>query len=248
MKKIIPVLIVIVINSIYLTEVISQYTIQTVLQLIFVFCYLFILNTLVFYLINKYVISKNVGGRIGLVLVSLCVSIICVLVFNDSLIVKNYKPTSVEIVPSITKNPKSNGSEVWITGIYIDDRKVELKDVPMIRNKNVWTEKEGAIVNSGSQPDKIVFDLPKAQDIRIKFLKHAWSGNISINEGNHKETHDLYSPDSGDYSYTVKTNLVPTTNIQRWISCLFSLIFISSLSFLVLNVIQLKKINKSKSE
>ncbi|MHA2857026.1 hypothetical protein ACXZ7E_23695 [Paenibacillus lautus] len=247
MKKFILLFLVIIINSIYLTEVISQYTIQTVLQHIFVFCYLLILNSLVYYLLNKYVISKNTGRKLGVIVVSIFVSLICVLIFNESLVVKYYKPVSVEIIPSETKNSKSKGSEVWITGVYINDRKIEMKDVPMTMNKDVWIEKEGAIMNSGSQPDKIVFNFPKTQDIRIKFLQHDWSGIISINEGNHSETHDLYSPDSGDYIYTVKTNLVPSTNVQSWTSYLFALIFVASLSFLVLNVIQLKKIHKSKS-
>lgn len=118
--------------------------------------------------------------------------------------------TSSEITLTILsdRNVNSNGHEMLLAkSAIINGAAVELNPVFI---GGSW-DTDGGYFWGLTPGSTITFSLPAAEDIDLRFNKHAWSGIVEIIDGEHREKLDLYSDTVKDYqaSYRVKSNTIP---------------------------------------
>lgn len=189
-----------IITSIYATELIDRYTINSMLQYSMVLIY-FLIISLVIYII--YITMSRKQTNTKLILIAVFTSIILTLIARDAYDNHRYLDSNIVISALGTKNDQSGGSEVWITKILVDGR---LQDLSRIETSSGWVYQSKAIVSSENQPAVLELKLPRSKDISVFFLRHEWSGEASIKDRNELINLDLYSKDSKDLEYIVKNN------------------------------------------
>lgn len=109
--------------------------------------------------------------------------------------------TEIVIHPAGQKNKQSQGFEVLLGSVVIDGvghLPEEFGSLP-----EGWTNLNGIAKGDGSTD--LILRLPKAEDIKLIFNKHTWSGIIEIRDGTKITTLDLYSDGSASFlkSYQV---------------------------------------------
>lgn len=137
-------------------------------------------------------------------------------------------PISIEANEQVSVNSK--GNEVWILEIKYDNKNMDLEK---ITRPNGWQYKENALIATVTN-NPIYIEVPKAKKINIKFMKHAWSGNVTIKDGNGIKQMNLYDSNYNEYIYTVKSNKVVQSNIKTIMEFMSTFICVTTLIALFL--------------
>ncbi|WNS42738.1 DUF6020 family protein [Paenibacillus sp. MMS20-IR301] len=232
MKKIILFLIIIC-NSFYLTEIVDLYTLQSVLQYALVFSYFVVVQFFGYYLIKK--INNGHAPLLNRkrIIFSVIISLLIIGAGGEILKDQESQSSLVTITASGEKNPLSNSSEVWITGVVVDGLEMDLSEV---NRPNSWELREGSLISFTDQPASLQIPFQRSEKIEILFLKHPWSGQVNIQENSVSEKVDLYSTEASSYSYEVKGNILRISSVEILLYHFAAFVFFISLTLALLNL------------
>lgn len=229
MKRIILILI-LVFNAYYLTELLDIYTINSKLQYFLIFVYFLLLNFFIGNFTIKFFRKKNILINKWKVILTIIISLLIVGAGAEVIHSKNNKATLLTLTATGEKNVKSNSTEVWITNIRVDNKKIDLKHLNF---KGKWDINEGALVSSRNQPSVLELQLPIANKIEVEFMKHDWSGVVIIKDSSYMEKLDLYSTQYSNYVYKVKGNQTNFSNFQKLLYFISSTLLFYSILFIL---------------
>ena len=193
-KKHLDYIVIIIISgfiSLYITCLINERTLTTNLQRSFIYVYFFVIIVIALHVLAKkftLIIKKNKVKKLlgGLILISL----------GGCLITSNYflprvcKANDVTINILADKNHDSQGQETWITGIKVNG--VSQNIANYANNDTGWSYKENSLYGNAADSGQLNLKLSKAKKIELSFVKHKWSGNIEIKNGDFTQIYDLY--------------------------------------------------------
>ncbi len=104
------------------------------------------------------------------------------------------------------KNNNANSSEVWITGIKVDGKAVDLQHEAQY-NADQWELRDSMIGSYKNQPAALVLTVYAQKDIMVSMASHAFSGKIDVILDGKIQTIDLYN--AGNEVKTIE--LLPET-------------------------------------
>ncbi|MGG1619423.1 hypothetical protein ACIFQM_20695 [Paenibacillus sp. NRS-1782] len=222
---------IILINSIYLTDMLTRFTINSRLQYIFVLFYFFLFFSILFYFsirkMKKSSIRLNYRKRF---ILSILIAGVILVLGNSLLVNHAYKPSTLEIVASGKKNVESKSAEVWVTDIFVNGDKVNFDYLSW---SGGWQLKDKALLSSAEESQSLKIKLPASKNIKVKFLKHEWSGIVVIKDGGKEQTLDLYSSKTSSYEYEINGNKNHPSGIRRISDLVMAFVLLLSISFLV---------------
>lgn len=179
-------------------------------QFLFVMLYFILMLSIIIYLIFKMNIKFSVGIRVLLIIISGCLAWVC---REDMLITFPQDEFTVYITATGEKNENSQGTEIWISEITVDNKRVDLSTV---WHDDAWTYDKSTEYLYAVPKDKesiLEFSFIKAGVIRIEFIRHEWSGIVSVDSNNgDTEVIDLYKKNGDNIVYSIdvprNTNIV----------------------------------------
>lgn len=204
--------------------------INGMLQCIFLFGYFEVAQLFVLKIISKYKRPVKISTKCVILGAACALSFIC---RNQMQIVFPASNVGIEITALAEKNPESQGMEVWISNIRVDNNDVDLSETwqdstwryDMTANSIVGNPVEGA--------STIEFYFDKAKEIQVSFGKHAWSGMVEVGiKDEAKEVLDLYYPTSDGVTYVIKVPEV-TSISYTVLSCIASILLFYSIIYIV---------------
>lgn len=201
-----------VLPSFYLMRCIDELTLTTTLQRIMIVIYFeAVLFGISIYTEKraKYLIKKH-GLLIGILIIEVC---LCNIRWGIHMLPERYLENIVHVSVGENQNPEAQGQEVWLTGIWLDEKKQELSE--FINSSESWMLNENALVATGEQPEILELTLAEADTIQLEFLKHPWSGIAEISCNGEAQTLDLYSAESTVQRLTLKGNVMPFETLER---------------------------------
>ena len=205
-------LIVVFINSLYITGVVNRYTLSTGLQYFFVVCYFIALFGITGYYLLSYIkkkIKMNKKGVFKKIVIAIFLSSLLISAGGDLFNNHKFKSSTITITATGDKNIKSNSTEVWLTGVKVNGIPVNLQDLNASYDSGDWQFREGALLSNSEKPSSIIINFPAAKEIQISFLKHDWSGIVNVTDSGSVQKIDLYDQVGGDYFYSIKGNIAP---------------------------------------
>lgn len=224
MKKItvnLLVLFFIILNSLYLTNFLERSVIFSNYQFIFVFSYFIVINLFVFRFISKNI--KNVEKK--LIILILISSFFIIIAGGNYFDNHKFRDVSIDILGTGEKAQNSLGTEVWITAIEVDGKKMNLTEM----GNSTWEYREGSLVNYKNQPSKLTLNLRYVSDIKMIFLKHQWSGIAKIKD----KTVNLFSEQGNEFVYEFKPPII-VKNVYNYLDLLMAYLFVLSISLFLL--------------
>ncbi len=97
----------------------------------------------------------------------------------------------LEIVATGQKNPASQGSEVWVTGLFLNNgTQVDTADFQL---DGKWEMRNGVPLSYQQQPATLRWQGMVDGDVKLRLLSHPWSGVVAINWDGVSQTVDLYA-------------------------------------------------------
>lgn len=106
------------------------------------------------------------------------------------------KECTVTVTPMGEKNEKSLGYEVWLGAVSVNGASLDPESFGRLADG--WEIVNGMLMGNGTQG--LTLRLPEAEDIKLLFNKHEWSGIVKIEDGGHEKYIDLFAAE-GDVSY-----------------------------------------------
>lgn len=179
-------------------------------QFLFVMSYFILMISIIIYLIFRMNIKFSVGIRVLLIIISGCLAWVC---REDMLITFPQDEFTVYITATGEKNENSQGTEIWISEITVDNERVDLSTV---WHDEAWIyDKSTEYLYAVPENKKSIleFSFIKAGVIRIEFIRHEWSGIVGVDSTNgDTEFIDLYKKDGDSMVYSIdvprNTNIV----------------------------------------
>ena len=98
------------------------------------------------------------------------------------------------------KNSESNGYEVWIDGIIVDGKDVDLSTIELDEG---WGA-NGRIYSNGDTKYSLKVNLGYKESVQIRFIKHPYSGVVDVITENKNQTIDLFSETEMTEIYTIE--------------------------------------------
>ena len=180
-------------------------------QFLFVFLYFIFMLSIIIHFIFRMKKTYSIGMIILLIFVSGCISWIC----KDSMLITfPQDEITIHITATGEKNENSQGTEIWISEITADNENVDLSTV---WHDDVWTYDKNTEYLYAVPKDResiLEFSFRKESVIQIGFIKHEWSGLVSVDSTNGvNETIDLYDKDGDNVVYSIE---VPRTTNISW--------------------------------
>lgn len=184
----------------YWVCVINQLTLTTVVQKIFVWIYLEVMLCLILIAVrNKVKLFLKNNKLFGTVILLLILGV--GLLVNGRFMPEKTESTEISVKILDDMNESSSGREVWLYKIYADGLG---KSVEIAENKSCgWTLQGTAVYGNYDTSQTLQFWLPKGEDYKLVFGKHAWSGIIEVESNGQKEVVDLYAPEQGEYTLNI---------------------------------------------
>lgn len=186
------ILISIAFSSIYLLKIIEIQASLDIYQMIFIFCYLFLLFIgMVSFIWNKGIIKSD---KKSILIVSMISLLLCF--FNRDIIVpRTYEDKIIEVRATGEKNELSVSYEVWINSITANGNKIEFEDINMQKG---WEVINGCLLSDTDKLSNLLkIQVNEMENVRITFGTHDWSGIVEVKCDNYIEKIDLYSINSG---------------------------------------------------
>lgn len=224
-----------IIDSFFLLSLVnSTFTISKVSSILF-FLYFNALGALAILFESRYIKERlSLNVRKKLVILSAIVAILFVVGFKEA-ISTQVIPTFVTITATGEKNSSSAASEVWVKATVSG----ELYDLSHIKGSQKWVEKDGYLVSTKDQPASITLEFGASREIRLSFVSHAWSGKVTIEDGNKTKELDLYSANNTNYTYNVLSNVGKVTGNEAFIKFTLYYFFIFTLAYLFICLIKI---------
>jgi hypothetical protein len=152
-------------------------------------------SCLVYFVIYKYVLPKLCTylplHRIFWIIGSLLAGIW--LAFAIPLPIPMFFPSphTLEIIATGQKNALSQGSEVWISGLFTPDgNQVPVTDFSLVGD---WEIRDGVPLSYKNQPAQLYWKGKPSGSLKLVLLSHPWSGKVNIIWDGREELVDLYS-------------------------------------------------------
>ncbi len=207
----------------------------------------YLLLTVLFLLIFGYTASgfydhfipkSTIGNRI--IWLSLFSSGVLLLAGSEKYMLRvgpTVKPDSPVVVTALgTKNDHAKGFEVWLLDIKDSGKLVGFENIVA---DSSWEHKGAALLSNRQQPASLKINTTGLGSPVLSFLKHPWSGKISIKNGEDETIVDLYSSSNSNYEYKVNENQNWLPRINRFTAFIsflfFSLVFFMLFSLVVAN-------------
>ncbi len=220
------------IDSIYLSDLLTRFTINSYLQYLFILCYFFVLFFALILLTAKRIKKKNLKVFLKRgTIISFIGALLLVFSLNSLLWNHIYKQSTLEILATRQNNLKSKGSEVWVTDVLTNGSRTSFDYLPWSGD---WILKDGALLSSSKEPQTLKIKLPASKNLTIKFLKHEWSGTVQIKDGYVSKTLDLYSKEASSYEYKVIGNINNPPLVRNIADILMAFILFASILFMIL--------------
>jgi hypothetical protein len=222
--------------SIFLTYLVSTITLTTKLQVAFVFLYFVLMNFILYIIYKKY--KKIIMEKKGLLLLTVLISILVSFFSLPDIYPKVYD-SKIALVSTAEKNPSSNGNEIWISKISVDNAEVKLDNIEL-ENNWVYNADSNSIFINGMEHKQAVLplSLPGGNNVSITFNKHAWSGVVEVVNGDSITKEDLFSQDADKAICNIQRKIkepVASVKVILWLGCLVtlcrSLLFLRSLYY-----------------
>lgn len=100
-------------------------------------------------------------------------------------------PHSLEIIATGKKNPLSQGSEVWVTGLFLSNGDQVL--ISEFTLNGDWEIREGVPLSYKNQPAHLYWQGKSSSSLHLVLLSHPWSGKIKLLWDGQEDVIDLYS-------------------------------------------------------
>ena len=198
------------------------------LLLIFIFLYLlFIFTTTAYFLVFRFLRARYVAVNTPLkVILPITFFFLGLLATANLPIRYPTKSVPVDLAVSATgfKNPKSLGSEVWLTKA-LQSGYYEIP-VEVLNFDAGWEVKDGIPVSYRTQPAVLSWSGRTNSDVKLVFISHQWSGEVEVTVNGETKIVDLYSLDT-----TVKTVEMPVSGLE--VSGVGNFLFFNLVSFYV---------------
>lgn len=171
--SLIPVAVLVVLASIYLTAVIDSVTLNTTLKRIFVFCYFIGISSLFVFLRHKLLGKpqwsiRTISAVLALVLV----------VFLQS----TFLPAKTEQTISLHADTQAGSTgEVWLTEVIVDGNYQNLSQFGILENTG-WqysAEYDDYVFYASEEENVLTFSV-HAEEVSLKFAAAPWCGNVEI--------------------------------------------------------------------
>ncbi len=186
------ILISITFSSVYLLKIIGMKASLNIYQIIFIFCYLFLL----FIGMVSFIWNKGIGksDKKSILIVSMISLLLCF--FNRNIIVpRTYEDKIIEIRATGEKNESSVSYEVWINSITANGNKIEFEDMNV---EESWKLVDGCLLSDTEKLSNLLkIQVIEMENVKITFGTHDWSGIVEVKCGDQIEKIDLYSINSG---------------------------------------------------
>lgn len=186
-------------SSAFLTYLVSIDTLTTKLQVIFVFLY-FILMNYVFHNLYQKKIKTVTTKQIYRIYALTGVLAMVLTCLSIAKIYPIHYDSKIFLITQGESNAEAYSNEIWISNISVDDSNVDLSGLNL-QGGWQYSTNDQAIYISPQYGEKIKNELvlPTGQNVSITFVKHEWSGIISIQNGESIITEDLYSKISTEF-------------------------------------------------
>ncbi len=148
--------------------------------------------------------------------------------YPNLIIFKDYKNISITSLKD--KNELSQGTEVWITSVIVDNNNIDLEN---IKHDDNWIYTSNCLVFVGNEASEVNLKVPLYSEVKISFMKHPYSGKVLVKNSDVEKEYDLYSENSNNIMYNSVNKNIP----------LFS-ILLNSIIYLVITLIILFIVNK----
>lgn len=97
-------------------------------------------------------------------------------------------------------NSKSNGKEVWIDGISVDGKDIDLSTLKLEKG---W-ESVGRVYSIGDSKYCLKIEAQYKNKIEIRFIKHPYSGIVKVVFGDKEKILDLFAEEEKVEIYTIE--------------------------------------------
>lgn len=189
----------IVFSSIYLLNIIGKEASLNKYQIIFIFCYLFLLFVGIALFIQsrstRKVNKKNI-------LIILTISLLLCFLNKNILVPKVYEDKVIKITATGKKNESSISYEVWIDSIISNGNEIEFADINLTDN---WVLKDEMLLsNKGKISNSFEIHIEELENLEIIFGTHKWSGIVEVEYDNQIEEIDLYSINGGEKKINIE--------------------------------------------
>jgi len=138
-----------------------------------------------------------------IIIALICIGIALIIPYESLVPISLYKYAEIKVSP-VDNESHSGKGEAWLLKITADGVEIDLNH---IETNGKWQKVDTSIVyvpSSKSTENTLLLRLGQYQEIDLEFLRHAWSGQIRIEDSGHFEYIDLYSPTSSSITYTHK--------------------------------------------
>lgn len=223
----------IIISSYYLSDMLYKSQLKSTGELIITFVYLLVLFSVVSYIHIKFIKNRLTNMKRSNFISALSALIVTVLLLAlfGSHFVYPYKQSSVTIVATSEKDNVAKAAEVWISSVSIDGEAVGLTSVPL---PDGWVLKNGSVMCTANRPMTLTLNFKAAKQIEITFIKHPWSGIVTMRDGNSTTSINLYAPDEGKYVYSVKSNFSNQITLIMLVDYSMAFIFLYSALYILI--------------
>ena len=99
---------------------------------------------------------------------------------------------SVKIVATGQKSATSQGSEVWVYGLFAPDGRCVVPATEFSKEGD-WEVREGALVSRHRQPATLTWEGLGARDLQLRILSHPSSGIAKVAWNGGEQEVDLYA-------------------------------------------------------
>jgi hypothetical protein len=202
----------------------NQWGNVTTTKYFFVTAYITVLGYVVFHFVIKYILRCTASLKKTQIIISVIFSMLLSLVLIICIPIQfNHikQDFDLKIIGTGEKNSKSHASEVWLVNITVDGINLDLSKVNLMDG---WMKKDGALLSYNQQkPQTLDLKLKVKENVKITFVKHAWSGIVHLNYGDNIRSIDLYSSEGSIEEVTLNPLLIPiptllkcTLNFSTW--------------------------------
>lgn len=167
------------------------------IEKVFVLGYIILLFSALTYILVRYRVQALLADlsryrQITFIIGSLLAGIIITLAIPLSIPPPPPTPTIARVVITATgnRNQASQGSELWLEALLVDNVAVPLQ---AIHGDQQWIMKDGQLVSAIQQPATLFWEGLVVTDVQLQLLAHPWSGIATIQWQGQEQSIDLYT-------------------------------------------------------
>lgn len=184
-----------VFSAAFLTILVDDITLTTMLQRVFIFLYFFIILNI--FIITASIKLKKRNWKVLIVSGIVAIFLIGIFGFHSF-----YKTADIKIMPIGKENTEAKGEEVWIKNIIIDGKSYDEENY---HNMDGWyfDNSSGYLVSYNEEiTESMNINVTYRNEIQLVFIGHQWSGGVNVIFNNKTYFYDLYSSEGVDIEKT----------------------------------------------